>query len=412
LDVARFADTKGYVFVQEATYPWAYTYRDYVIRAFNADLSYDRFLLEQLAADQLPLGEDKRPLTGMGFVTLGGRFMNNAHDILDDRIDVVTRGLLGLTVTCARCHDHKFDPIPSRDYYSLYGVFASSVEPTVPPLFEPPPQTAAYQAFAKELKAREQKLTQFVATKHAEMVKSAKTRAAEYMLTAHALRNQPTTAEFMLLADGNDLNPTMLRRWQVFLKARQKRHDPVFSLWHACATLPEKEFAAQAKTLCAQIAGPRPAIHPVNPLIAKAFIEKPPKNLADVARRYSAVLNEVDQRWQAILAENRKSKIENQKSNLDPAEEEVRQAFYAADSPPNVKMLPYGDLDLLPDRPSQAKLQELRKAVEDFRAKGPGSPPRAMVLERMRRPLTRRMCLSGAIRTTWVRPCRGSSWEF
>src|SRR5262249_62362150 len=148
LDVARYADTKGYVFFEEPNYPWAYTYRDYVVRAFNEDLPFDRFIVQQLAADRLPLGEDKRPLAALGFLTVGGRFMNNEHDILDDRIDVTTRGLIGLTVTCARCHDHKFDPIPTNDYYALYGVFASSVEPTVPPLFESEPTTKDYVVFA------------------------------------------------------------------------------------------------------------------------------------------------------------------------------------------------------------------------------------------------------------------------
>src|SRR5262245_45098492 len=122
LDVARYADTKGYVFTDERRFPYSYTYRDYVIRALNDDLPYDRFVTEQLAADQLPLGEDKRPLAAMGFLTLGRRFLNNTHDIIDDRIDVTMRGLQGLTVACARCHDHKFDPIPQKDYYSLYGV--------------------------------------------------------------------------------------------------------------------------------------------------------------------------------------------------------------------------------------------------------------------------------------------------
>ncbi len=162
LDVARYADTKGYVFFEEEAYPWAWTYRDYVIRAFNEDLPYDRFIVQQLAADQLPLERDRRPLTAMGFLTLGGHFMSNPHDIIDDRIDVVTRGLLGLTVTCARCHDHKFDPIPTKDYYSLYGVFASSVEPMEPPLFADPPKTPAYESFRKELEKREKALADFV----------------------------------------------------------------------------------------------------------------------------------------------------------------------------------------------------------------------------------------------------------
>src|SRR5437870_4266839 len=77
--------------------------------------------------------------------------MNNVHDITDDRIDVVTRGMLGLTVACARCHDHKYDPIPTKDYYGLYGVFVSSTEPKDLPLLGDPPATPEYQAFQKKL---------------------------------------------------------------------------------------------------------------------------------------------------------------------------------------------------------------------------------------------------------------------
>jgi hypothetical protein len=161
LDVARYADTKGYFFLQERRYPYAYTYRDYVIRALNDDLPYDQFLVQQLAADRLPLGDDKRPLAAMGFLTLGRRFLNNTHDIIDDRIDVVTRGLMGLTVTCARCHDHKFDPIPTKDYYSLYGVFASSVEPAELPLIADPVPSDSYRAFEQELKALQKEVAEY-----------------------------------------------------------------------------------------------------------------------------------------------------------------------------------------------------------------------------------------------------------
>lgn len=128
LDVARYADNKGYVGVGvNRLYPYSYTYRDYVVRAFNEDLPFNRFILEQIAADQLELGEDKRPLAAMGFLSLGRRFLNREDDIIDDRIDVVTRGFMALTITCARCHDHKYDPISARDYYGLYGIFASTV---------------------------------------------------------------------------------------------------------------------------------------------------------------------------------------------------------------------------------------------------------------------------------------------
>jgi hypothetical protein len=128
MDVARYADTKGYVFNEDRNYYSAYTYRDWLINSFNQDLPYDKFLMEQLAADRLQTGDDRRPLAALGYLTLGRRFINVAPDIIDDRIDVTMRGMEGLTVGCARCHDHKFDPIPTQDYYSLYAIFASSNE--------------------------------------------------------------------------------------------------------------------------------------------------------------------------------------------------------------------------------------------------------------------------------------------
>jgi mono/diheme cytochrome c family protein len=381
LDVGRYADTKGYVFFQEAEFPWAYTYRDYVIRAFNEDLPYDRFIMEQLAADQLALGADKRPLTALGFLTLGGRFMNNQQDILDDRIDVVTRGLLALTVTCARCHDHKFDPIPSQDYYSLYGVFASTQEPTVPPLFADPPATEAYGKYARELQTREAKLTEFVRAKHEELVQSARKRVAEYMLAAHRLRSQPRTDDFMLIADGNDLNPRMMVRWRAYLQQQRRTHHPVFVPWEVFEDLPEKTFAEQARACSANfMAHPNPA-RPINPVVAKSFADHPPRTLLEAAQRYGELLNGADKLWHEAVQHAAAAHQPPPRVLPDPAQEELRQVFYGPDGPPNVAMNPVGDLDLLPDRPSQAKLQELRKAVETWRATGPGAPPRAMVLQ-------------------------------
>ncbi len=136
LDVARYSDTKGEIKRprESPLYPFAWTYRDYVIKSFNQDKPYNRFVLEQIAADKLPLGQDNSALAALGFLTLGERFQNNENDIINDRIDVVSKGFLGLTVSCARCHDHMFDPIPTKDYYSLRGIFASTHEPKVLPL--------------------------------------------------------------------------------------------------------------------------------------------------------------------------------------------------------------------------------------------------------------------------------------
>ena len=127
----------------------AWTYRDYVIDAFNSDKPYDRFIVEQIAADKLPLGQDKRPLAALGFLTLGDRFNGNPNDVINDQIDVVSKGFLGLTVSCARCHDHMFDPIPQKDYYSLHGIFASSAQPKENPIIAAQGDAKLYQDYLK-----------------------------------------------------------------------------------------------------------------------------------------------------------------------------------------------------------------------------------------------------------------------
>ncbi|MGN6546597.1 MAG: PSD1 and planctomycete cytochrome C domain-containing protein, partial [Aureliella sp.] len=129
MDVARYADTKGYVFREEREYAQAYKYRDWLISAFNSDLPYTDFVRDQLAADKVDPNNEHGELPALGFLTLGRRFLNNKNDIIDDRLDVTTRGLMGLTLACARCHDHKYDPISQADYYSLYGVFLNTEEP-------------------------------------------------------------------------------------------------------------------------------------------------------------------------------------------------------------------------------------------------------------------------------------------
>ena len=133
LDVARYADSNGL----EINLPYenAWRYRDYVVRAFNEDKPFARFIREQLAGDLLPGDNEEQhydQLTATGFLMLGPKLLFEPRkaklemDIVDEQIDVTTRAFLGLTVSCARCHDHKFDPIPTRDYYALAGIFAST----------------------------------------------------------------------------------------------------------------------------------------------------------------------------------------------------------------------------------------------------------------------------------------------
>ena len=162
MDIARYADTKGYVFQEDRSYPFAYTYRDWLVRSFNADLPYDQFLIRQIAADKaIDATKEPQELAAMGFLTLGRRFLNAEPDIIDDRIDVVFRGTQGMTVGCARCHDHKFDPIPTADYYSLYGVFASSMEPAEKPIIGTRDEMQINAEYTAQLAKKEQNLASF-----------------------------------------------------------------------------------------------------------------------------------------------------------------------------------------------------------------------------------------------------------
>jgi hypothetical protein len=153
LDVARYSDTKGMIRRQreDEAYPYAWTYRDYVIRSFNDDKPYNVFIVEQLAADKVPsTAHNPTNLTALGFLTVGDRFMGMQNDVINDRIDVVTKGFLGLTVSCARCHDHKFDPIPTKDYYSLHGIFASCTEPKLDPIISKIYDNPSYEDYYKK----------------------------------------------------------------------------------------------------------------------------------------------------------------------------------------------------------------------------------------------------------------------
>ena len=213
LDVARYADTKGYLAGNQARlFTHSYTYRDYVIDAFNADLPYDRFIIEQVAADKLELGDDKQPLAAMGFLTLGRRFLNNPHDIIDDRIDVVTRGMMGLTVSCARCHDHKYDPIPMADYYSLYGVFASSHEPGDKPFLSDAIAPIQRAAFDEERKRREDKLNNYRREQYARVREQVKEQTGDYVWAAHRAAKVPA-GKVDELARKAKLDPELTRRW-------------------------------------------------------------------------------------------------------------------------------------------------------------------------------------------------------
>ncbi|MBN9522067.1 PSD1 domain-containing protein [bacterium] len=233
LDVARYAEDQAHTFAVTPKRN-AYLYRDWVIRAFNSDLPFDRFVTLQLAGDLVPHGENESAdelftrLAGMGFLGLGAEYYKNTAreqaiaEELDDRVDVVSRALLGLTVSCARCHDHKFDPIPTRDYYSLAGLFYGTNLTTTPIA------TAAEQKTYNDAQARVKEQDDAVAALLTRAGKAAAAtavgRTADYLVAARAVRAGKTKLNAAAKAEG--LEAYFLDRWVKFIDPANANKAP------------------------------------------------------------------------------------------------------------------------------------------------------------------------------------------
>jgi len=379
LDVARYSDTKGYVDVGEGNrFVHSAHYRDWVIDAFQQDLPYDTFVRLQLAADQLA-GEDRGRLAAMGFLTLGRRFLGNTPDIIDDRIDVTMRGLLGLTVGCARCHDHKYDPIAIRDYYGLYGVFQNCTERVedLPPAGDAP----APSGFAAE-RAQRQRALDELTTKHRALGNARlRHRLADYLLAQRSLDRFPEQS-FVQLSSPDDLLPALVRRWEVLLKRAELLRDPVFSAWTAYAKLDDADFAARACEVAPRLAAGPPAW---NRRVAAAFRE-PPASITDVAARYADLLAVVEVRWEAACAEARCGGRPEPTALPNPDDEELRQAFFGPASPCVIPDEPLSQTDYFWDFPTRQALWKAHKELETVLLTAAEAAPCAVVLAD-RRPL-------------------------
>ncbi|TVQ03607.1 MAG: DUF1553 domain-containing protein [Planctomycetaceae bacterium] len=287
LDVARYSDAKdGVLMYGDARIrPFAYTYRDYVIRSFNEDKPLDQFIREQLAADQLGLAGDAPELAALGLLTLGRMFDNNRHDVIDDQIDVISRGLLGLTVSCARCHDHKFDPIPTADYYSLYGVLASGREPYDRPRIEP--VSDAGRAYEDEFAAKLREVRGQQQTHYAETLRTARERTADYLVQVATTEpdNGETTIFFLSLIP-DQLRPQITHRWRQAIARRAFPDDPVFAPWYDLMRGNPANPAAWEK------AG-------VDRRIIDGLIAANPQSPAEVATAYGEILRSAWQAWEA-----------------------------------------------------------------------------------------------------------------
>ena len=328
LDVARYGedDIRG---TSQESYPNAFRYRDWVIKAFNDDLPYDLFVKAQIAGDLLPENDRANLMPGLGFFGLGPWAYDTTvplqarADERHDKVDVLTRGFLGLTVACARCHDHKFDPISMKDYYALAGVLYSSPYREYP--LAAPQVVEAYHQYQQKIKSVEEEIKQFTETQSSELSEIFAFKTSSYMVAAakvleldrgiRQISDAPRTGAVVSsaalastassntsadhasadadgsaaanthpllpkIAEAEKLDPELLKRWVKYLASSEREH-PYFAEWDKAVRAgapPEslKPLADQLQSLLLAIIREKKEIDVRNHIVLEQ--SKPPKS--------------------------------------------------------------------------------------------------------------------------------------
>ena len=245
LDVARYADSNG--MDENIAFGNAWRYRDYVVRSLNEDKPYNQFLIEQIAGDLLPSSEEA--MTGTGFLALGARVLAEPDmqklemDIIDEQMDTIGKAFMGMTIGCARCHDHKFDPITQADYYSMAAIFRSTrnladekmgaIKFWYEHSLATPEQIAEKKKYDEDVKAQKARIAA-VSTKartaiHAQLEE----RATDYLIAATFLPEKPKLTDATTVAKAQDLEASILLSCRQYLDLHPDH--PVFNVWRDLA---------------------------------------------------------------------------------------------------------------------------------------------------------------------------------
>jgi mono/diheme cytochrome c family protein len=366
LDLARYADTQDFQAQADLRYPFAWTYRDYVVGAFNSDKPYDVFLREQLAADQLGYPDNDPRLAALGYLTVGPRFRRRTDEVINDRIDVVTRGLMGLTVACARCHDHKYDPIPTADFYALSGVFASSEDRADLPEIALPsgPTDPKLRAEYEASKAKaEQALQDFVQDLKDKAVADVFAKPELYF-DALVQMEVTKTADVRKLITGKKMMEIALtplsRQWSALRSDERWREDPVIGpLARVAGASPARDAGVLATLLkTGRVPGSAAAVQPV---VLAALRAEPPADRAALVRLYGKVLAQA------------------QKAGAEPVLTAFRGwlDFNLKDVEAAHRLLGTG----------RRELNDLETAIAEVEATHPGAPARAMAVRDKAKPV-------------------------
>ena len=225
----------------------AWCYRDYVIESFNSDLPYDQFMQEQVAGDLLPPPSsgsvNRRSIVATGFLALGPKALAQQdkkkmlYDVYDEQIDVLSKTFLGLTVACARCHDHKFDPITTRDYYSLASIFANTRSFQNPNLhvaqlldvpLVPAAEYEKYRSHQRSIAYHKLDIEEQIDGERHRRAEDFLANMADYMVAARRIYEDRVA---IAIAPQGRLRQDLLLKWAHYLKPRDI-HRPHLQLWH------------------------------------------------------------------------------------------------------------------------------------------------------------------------------------
>jgi mono/diheme cytochrome c family protein len=289
LDVVRYAedDVRGLDPKERGYMPFsgAYRYRDWVIKAFNDDMPYDLFVKAQVAGDSLDEKLRERTLEGTAMLGQGPWWWDQAEpvqgraDERNERIDMVTRGLLGLTVACARCHDHKYDPISQKDYYALASVFLNTTYKQYP--IASAAETALWERQQKKIDDMEEELEQFLGQQSDLYAAVLARKTSKYLVAAWKVTGEPKK-QVEEAAGEEKVDPEMLDRWIKFL-ARPPKHYSYLHDWQdlvkSGGTAEQAQFLAEDfQNLVLSVLVEAKALKEENDIIkAKADVRKKPR---------------------------------------------------------------------------------------------------------------------------------------
>ena len=411
LDVARYADSNG--LDENIAFPNAFRYRDYVVDSLNRDKPFNRFVHEQIAGDLMPAETDAQrfeQITATGFLMLGPKVLAEQDvdkmliDIVDEQVNTLGRAFLALPVGCARCHDHKFDPIPTADYYAMAGILrstetmsdAAGMRWLERPL-APEDELAEYEAAQKLVAEAQEKVDEVVREQNDVLRSPRRAALAEYLLATEEAypswsddeaKQEEARETFRRVAEGRGLEAPVLERWvRAFYRYREgppvegdaPSPSTVFVIWNAYAAASPDRYEQVTEELRAIIASEKVLIAP----LTRSLVRGPaPKTLEEVAWRYASLFATIEIAWEEHLMRlglKDEDDLAPSDFRLPREQEELRWLVY--DGYFCIPCLDQDEEEKLYPPEALEQLAELRAEVERLDEASPAAPPYAMAVD-------------------------------